>query len=59
MYQISFYVPEADLEIVKNAMFDVGAGKFDNYETMKPVLGKLRVLGNSSLLVTPTPQLVC
>ena len=32
MYQISFYVPEADLEIVKNAMFDAGAGQFDNYE---------------------------
>jgi len=32
MYQISFYVPEADLEIVKNAMFDAGAGKFNNYE---------------------------
>ncbi|MBC8493322.1 MAG: NGG1p interacting factor NIF3 [Candidatus Thioglobus sp.] len=32
MYQISFYVPEADLEIVKNAMFDAGAGRFDNYE---------------------------
>ena len=32
MYQISFYVPETDLEIVKNAMFDAGAGKFNNYE---------------------------
>jgi len=32
MYKISFYVPEADLEIVKNAMFDVGAGQFGNYE---------------------------
>ena len=32
MYQISFYVPEKDLEIVKNAMFGVGAGKFNNYE---------------------------
>ncbi len=32
MYQISFYVPKTDLEIVKNAMFDAGAGQFDNYE---------------------------
>lgn len=32
MYQISFYVPEKDLELVKNAMFDAGAGKFNNYE---------------------------
>lgn len=32
MYQIGFYVPETDLEIVKNAMFEAGAGKYDNYE---------------------------
>ncbi|MDG2394847.1 NGG1p interacting factor NIF3 [Candidatus Thioglobus sp.] len=32
MYQISFYVPEKDLELVKNAMFNAGAGKFNNYE---------------------------
>ena len=32
MYQISFYVPETDLEMVKNAMFEAGAGKFNNYE---------------------------
>lgn len=32
MYQISFYVPESELEVVKNAMFDAGAGKFSNYE---------------------------
>lgn len=27
MYQISFYVPKEEAETVKNAMFDVGAGK--------------------------------
>tara|TARA_B100001079_G_scaffold265940_1_gene272368 strand:- start:100 stop:411 length:312 start_codon:yes stop_codon:yes gene_type:complete len=32
MYQIGFYVPETDLEIVKNTMFEAGAGKYDNYE---------------------------
>ncbi|MBE8189741.1 MAG: NGG1p interacting factor NIF3 [Candidatus Thioglobus sp.] len=32
MYQISFYVPESDLENVKNAMFAAGAGRFNNYE---------------------------
>ena len=32
MYQISFYVAKADLEIVKNAMFAAGAGKFNNYK---------------------------
>lgn len=33
MYKISFYVPEEDVEIVKNAMFDAGAGKVGNYES--------------------------
>ena len=32
MYQISFYVPETDLEKVKNAMFDAGAGCYNNYQ---------------------------
>jgi len=31
MYQIIFYVPTTHLEPVKNAMFEAGAGKFDNY----------------------------
>lgn len=32
MYQISFYVPVSNVLAVKNAMFDAGAGKFDNYQ---------------------------
>ena len=32
MYQISFYVPETGLEKVKNAMFDAGAGRYNNYQ---------------------------
>ncbi|CAC9483837.1 hypothetical protein BPUTSESOX_1862 [uncultured Gammaproteobacteria bacterium] len=32
MYQISFYVPTEHAQIVKNLMFDAGAGQFDNYE---------------------------
>ncbi len=31
MHQIIFYVPESHLEIVKNAMFDAGAGKIGSY----------------------------
>ncbi len=31
-YQINFYVPIKYAQVVKNAMFDAGAGKFDNYE---------------------------
>lgn len=32
IYQISFYVPESDLEVVKNAMFQAGAGMLNHYE---------------------------
>jgi len=32
MYKISFYVPEADAENVKQAMFDAGAGRFGQYD---------------------------
>ncbi len=32
MYQISFYVPVENALAVKNAMFEAGAGKFDNYQ---------------------------
>ena len=55
MYKISFYVPEADLEVVKNAMFDAGAGRFSNYENcawqtigmgqFKPVANAKPVIG--------------
>ncbi len=31
MYQITFYVPESHLDVVKEAMFKVGAGKIGNY----------------------------
>jgi len=32
MFRISFYVPEDGLELVKAAMFEAGAGRFDEYE---------------------------
>lgn len=31
MYKIITYVPETHLDVVKNAMFDAGAGHFGNY----------------------------
>ncbi|MHB1946848.1 MAG: NGG1p interacting factor NIF3 [Gammaproteobacteria bacterium] len=31
MYKIVVYIPETHLELVKNAMFDSGAGKIGNY----------------------------
>lgn len=33
MYKIEFYVPESHLEMVKQAMFDAGAGKIGNYDS--------------------------
>ena len=32
MYILNFYVPEENLEEVKEALFSVGAGKIGNYE---------------------------
>lgn len=32
MYKLAFYVPEADLERVKTAVFATGAGKIGDYE---------------------------
>ena len=32
MYKLNFYVPAPNKEEVKNALFDLGAGKFENYE---------------------------
>ena len=32
MHQLSFYVPESHLDIVKQALFDTGAGKIANYD---------------------------
>jgi structural hemagglutinin/hemolysin toxin protein RtxA len=31
MYLLSFYVPETHLEMVKNALFETGAGHIGNY----------------------------
>lgn len=32
MYKLNFFVPAEDKEHVKNALFDIGAGKYDNYD---------------------------
>lgn len=32
IFQVVFYVPETDLELVKEAMFAAGAGRIGNYE---------------------------
>lgn len=32
MYQIVFYVPVSHVEVVKEALFKKGAGRYDNYD---------------------------
>ncbi|WP_299180485.1 YqfO family protein [uncultured Neptuniibacter sp.] len=32
MYKLSFFVPESDLETVKQALFDAGAGRIGDYD---------------------------
>lgn len=33
MYQLSFYVPVAQVDAVKQAVFDAGAGRIGNYDS--------------------------
>lgn len=32
MYKLNFYVPSQNKEAVKKALFDIGIGKFNNYD---------------------------
>lgn len=32
MYKLNFYVPESHLELVKNALFEKGAGRYEAYD---------------------------
>ncbi len=32
MYKLGFYIPESHLELVKQAVFDVGGGRIGDYE---------------------------
>ncbi len=32
LYQLIVYVPRPNAEILKNALFDAGAGKYENYD---------------------------
>ena len=60
MYQISFYVPEADLETVKNAMFEAGAGKFSNYENcdwQTTGVGQFKPIGDANPTIGMLDQL--
>lgn len=72
MYQISFYVPESHLEVVKESMFAAGAGRVGEYDCCawqckgcgqfrplagsKPFLGKL---GEIEKVIEYKVELVC
>lgn len=51
MYQLIFYVPGTHLEAVKEALFNVGAGKYKNYDKCCWQIkgkGQFRPLNNSN-----------
>lgn len=51
MYKICFFVPENDVEIVKTALFNAGAGRIGNYDAcswQSAGTGQFRPLENSN-----------
>lgn len=51
MYKLAFFVPEVDLESVKQALFDIGAGKIGDYDCccwQVKGLGQFRPLDGSN-----------
>lgn len=62
MYQLVVYIPESHCEAVKQAMFDAGAGRYENYEhcswqvqgqgQFKPMAGANPFIGNQNQLQT-------
>ena len=68
MYKITFYVPEADLERVKNALFAKGAGKIGHYDCCawqtlgtgqyRPLTGSQPYIGSPDRIETVAEYLV-
>ncbi len=60
MYKLCFFVPETHLEIVKNAVFDTGAGRLGDYDhccwqtlgqgQFRPLEGSNPFLGSKGLV---------
>jgi hypothetical protein len=51
MYKLAFFVPEVDLESVKQALFNIGAGKIGDYDSccwQVKGLGQFRPLDGSN-----------
>ncbi len=62
MYKICFYVPENAVEIVKQALFEAGAGKIGNYDSccwqvlgtgqFRPLEGSSPAIGERGIIET-------
>ena len=51
MFKICFFVPDSHVEAVKQAMFEAGAGHYENYDCCSwqtPGIGQFRPLEGSS-----------
>ncbi len=72
LYQLVIYIPESHCELVKNAMFDAGAGRYENYEDcswqvkgkgqFRPLQGSQPFIGNQNELEAVTEfrvEMVC
>jgi len=60
MYKLCFYVPENATELVKNAVFDAGAGKIGNYDSccwQTLGIGQFRPLSNSNPTIGKIDQI--
>ncbi len=52
MYKLNYYVPSKNKEETKQALFNIGVGKFDNYENCSWETlgdGQFRPVGDASL----------
>ena len=72
MYKICFYVPENSVELVKNSLFDAGAGHIGNYKfcswqtlgngqfhPMKDSNPTLGLQGNTEIVAEYKVEMVC
>jgi len=60
MYKLNFFVPKKEKESVKQALFDIGVGKYENYEQcsfetlgigqFKPTSGAKPFIGKREIL---------
>lgn len=60
MYKLSVFIPQSQLEQVKNAMFEAGAGKIGNYDNccwQTLGQGQFRPLNNSQPYIGQTDKL--